>query len=560
MSDEREAGFSFVNRGHGAAGVRDASDLDLPELPPGATMPPRFDRLVDYLAYNAATRPDAEALVDGRERLTWSVALARCDRYAAALLGAGVRRGDRVAVWSVPRIDALLLYFACIRMGAVFVALDPRHSVKEAAFILGDAEPTLLFHIREFEGRDYGADLRSMNLRIPTLALDAGPGSEFEQLVEAGTEPESVAALAEASKPSDPVALVYTSGSTGRPKGALITQYGLAHNYWWMLSERYCDPFRMAAHSPMNHVAMLGDAVAFAIVAGGTLIVFERFDPLTVLAAIERESLTYVKGSPTHYLLMIEAAGERPDVDLSSIQFLYSGGAAIPASLLDVLERWCPRVGSDYGMTEMIGSATYIRAGDTREQKLHTIGRPVGPYRTRVADAAGEERPDGEVGELQAHGNWQSPGYFRREEATAELFTPDGWLRTGDLCRRRPDGFLEMAGRAKEMFKSGGYNVYPREVELALEENPKVSMAVVVEIPDPLWSEVGVAFVALTAGSEVTPEELRHECRARLANYKVPKQVVILDEVPRLSVGKVDRNGLRERARERFAPGTPPQA
>lgn len=531
-----------------------SSDLDLPELPPGATMPPRLDRLVDYLAYNAATCPDAEALVDARERLTWSGTLRRCDRYAAALLGAGVGRGDRVAVWSVPRIDALLLYLACMRMGAVFVALDPRHSAKEAAYILGDADPTLLFHIREFEGRDYVADVRSLNLEIPTLALDTGPESGFERFVEAGTDPESVAALAGAAKPSDPVALVYTSGSTGRPKGALITHYGLAHNYWWMLSERHCDPFRMAVHSPMNHIAMLGDAVALATVAGGAMIVFERFDPLAVLAAIERESLTYVKGSPTHYLLMVQAAGERPNFDLSSIQFIYSGGAALPASLLDVLQRWCPRVATDYGMTEMIGTSIYVRPGDSREQKLHTIGRPIGPYRARVADAEGEEQPDGEVGELQTHGPWQTLGYFRREEATAELFTPDGWLRSGDLCRRRPDGFLEMAGRAKEMFKSGGYNVYPREVEMALEENPKVSMAVVVEIPDPLWSEVGVAFIALTAGSEATPAELRHGCRAKLANYKVPKQVVILDEVPRLSVGKVDRNGLRARARERFAP------
>ena len=129
------------------------SDLALPELPPGATMPPRFDRLVDYLAHNAAVHPDTETLVDDRERLTWSTVLARCDRYAAGLLGAGIGAGDRVAVWSVPRIDALLLYLACIRIGAVFVAVDPRHSPKEASFILGDAEPTILFHIREFEGQ-----------------------------------------------------------------------------------------------------------------------------------------------------------------------------------------------------------------------------------------------------------------------------------------------------------------------------------------------------------------------------------------------------------------------
>ena len=532
---------------------RHEPDLDLPELPPNATMPPRFDRLVDYLAHNATVHPDTEALVDGRERLTWCTALSRCDRYASGLLGAGIGAGDRVAVWSVPRIDALLLYLACIRIGAVFVAVDPRHSLKEAAFILGDAEPSILFYIREFEGRDYETDVRSLDLGLPALALENEPESAFNRFVEAGTNPESVAALAEALKPSDPVALVYTSGSTGRPKGALLTQYGLAHNYWWMLSERYCDPFRMAAHSPMNHLAMLGDTVALSILAAGTMFVFERFDPLIVLEAIERESLSYVKGSPAHYLLMIEAAGEQPDFDLSSIQFIYSGGAALPASLLDVLERWCARVATDYGSTEMIGTSIYIRPGDTREQKLHTIGRPTGPYRARVADATGEEQPDGEVGELQTHGPWQLPGYFRREEATAALFTPDGWLRSGDLCRQRQDGFLQMAGRAKEMFKSGGYNVYPREVEMALEDNPKVSMAVVVEIPDPKWSEVGVAFVALTAGSETTPEELRDECRARLANYKVPKQVVILEQVPRLSVGKVDRNGLRAKAREQFA-------
>jgi len=163
------------------------SPPDLPELPPGATMPPRFDRLVEYLAHNAATRPGAEALVDGRERLGWRAALARSDGYAAALLGAGVCPGDRVAVWSVPRIDALLLYFACMRMGAVFVALDPRHSIEEAAFILGDAEPAILFHIRAFEGRDYVADVRSLNRGFPTFALDAGPGPAFDSSSRRGT-------------------------------------------------------------------------------------------------------------------------------------------------------------------------------------------------------------------------------------------------------------------------------------------------------------------------------------------------------------------------------------
>ena len=520
-------------------------------------MPPKFTRLNDYLDFNAAHNGDRDALVDGDRRFTWRQTLDAAEALASAFADAGLAAGDRIAVWSVPSVESTLLYYACVRAGFVFVGLNPRFTSDEASFILNDADVRLVYFTPAFEERSYGEDLTAMDVGAPCIPIDPASGSVFHDQLKSQVDEARIRSLVDAVAPETPVALVYTSGTTGTPKGAFLTQWGMAHNYWWILSERWCSPFKMLAHSPINHLAMLGDTVALATVAGGTQFPMARFDPRRALELIQSEAITYYKGSPTHHLLFFRELGEHPEGDLSSIQYWYWGGAAVPAALLDLMERWSPRVGSCYGSTELNGSVTFIRPGDTREQKLNTIGRPVGPYRVRLASADGIEVAEGDVGELQSQGDFHTTGYFNREATAADLFTPDGWMRTGDLCRRRPDGFYELVGRAKEMFKSGGYNVYPREIELRLESHPEIAMAAVVSVPDPLWSEVGFAFVVERSAGCLNVEAVGEWARAGLANYKVPKRVAILREMPMLAVGKIDRRALREHARTVIEEGSP---
>lgn len=503
-------------------------------------LPPPYRRIVDFLDHNRLNHPTNEALIDESRRLSWRDTVDQVDELAARLLQLGLRHGDRLAVLSPPCIEGLLLYFACMRLGAMYVGLNPKYTLAEAQFVVDDAAPRLLVLCGD----------------LPATApvnLDVVDTCTVVDLRETGAprvddaDLDQVAGAMALVRPEDPLALVYTSGTTGRPKGAFLTQWGLAHNYWWMWSERWCDPFRTLAHSPLNHLAGLADVAALALLAAGAQVMMPRFEPDEVVRLVPAERITYLFGTPTHYQLLLRAVGDET-VDFSSIQFAYWGGAPISVALLEVLESWAPHVGSDYGSTELNGGLTFIRPTDSREVKLHTIGRPIGPYRARVADETGRELPDGEVGELQAWGNWHSPGYLNLPEATAELFTSDGWLRTGDLCRKRTDGMFEMAGRAKEMFKSGGYNVYPREVELAVESHPEVEQAAVVPVPDPLWSEVGHCYVTVRDGSTVSTAQLRAHSADRLANYKVPKAFTIIDEMPRLEVGKVDRSALRQQA------------
>jgi acyl-CoA synthetase (AMP-forming)/AMP-acid ligase II len=291
----------------------------------------------------------------------------------------------------------------------------------------------------------------------------------------------------------------------------------------------------------------VGDITIDTLVPGGTIIFQEQFDPDAMLSAIEPERITLFGHVPTVLQLLVNHP--RFDlVDWSSVELIIWEGAAAPAELIRRLQAKCPNLANAYGMTETVGSVTFTFDTTDLDVLANSIGWPVPEYGVRVADETHQPVPPGATGEIQVNGDFVTLGYWNRPDATPDLFTPDGWLRTGDLAVLRPDGAYRLIGRLKEMFKSGGYNVYPREIELVLERHPDVAMAAVVGVPDPLYQEVGHAFVMVHPGRQPTPEALEAHCRAELANYKVPKRFVVAAELPMLPIGKIDKRKLVARS------------
>ena len=327
----------------------------------------------------------------------------------------------------------------------------------------------------------------------------------------------------------------------------MISHHGLVHVARVQHAIWPVEPLRIINNLPVNHIGCVGDITCDTLVPGGTLVFQEQFDPGGMLELVARERITMFGHVPTALQLIV--AHERfAATDFSGVELIIWEGAAAPAGLIEQLRRKCPNLANAYGMTETVGSVTFTFDATDLDVLASSVGWAVPEYEVRVADRDDGPVPAGEPGEVQVRGDFVTLGYWRRPEATRELFTADGWLRTGDLARLRPDGAIELIGRLKEMFKSGGYNVYPREIEQALEEHPEVALAAVIGLADPLYGEVGHAFVIAAPGRDPSPAELERHCRERLANYKVPKRFTVAPVLPMLPIGKVDKQALRSLA------------
>jgi acyl-CoA synthetase (AMP-forming)/AMP-acid ligase II len=339
---------------------------------------------------------------------------------------------------------------------------------------------------------------------------------------------------------------VYTSGSTGEPKGAVLSDHGFvaAHLRWG--AHLALSAVRLTVELSIDHVDGLGRPL-FALLQGGTAILQRRFDPRATLACIQRERATFWFAELTQW---IKCQPFLDQYDLSSLQVLGYVGGPLPHDLCLALKAIGARVFTGYGMTEL-SSAALLSDFDTSSEVLEeaNVGRPMEGMMARLVTAEGEPVHKNGEGFLQLRGDTTFLGYLNRPEATASAFTADGWFRTGDLLRERADGTFDFIGRADQTYKSGGFNIYPREIELVLESHPQVACAAVVSVPDDLFQSVGHAFVEPVKGAgRPTPEQLRSYCRESLANYKLPKSITVLDTLPILRNEKLDRLTLTELA------------
>lgn len=503
--------------------------------------------IYDVLNNRLATAANAEAVIDGEIRLTNEELARRVNAVAKSLLARGIVRGDRVATLAPPCADFWILFLATSSIGAIWQGINPRYQKNEYAYLLNDAKPKLVFVRSPYEGRDYHGELKALAAEGTMFeVLTETPLTATGGFAEAGRQitDDALASARSKVEPEDIAVIVYTSGTTGQPKGAMLSHRAIVKtaysNLAWMERKITCT----ICPAPINHVGALNNVCMTMFAAGGRIVFFHKVDleALGKLNHVERPD--YLVASPTAFAMMLA----RPGVDMSQYDFyrmIVFGGAATPVAYLREVVKTGAQLSSVFGQTETCGMMSWTPPDATLEVMSETVGKAIDGVEMRIADEHGRVAEQGKTAEIQVRGICVMSGYFNKPEATNDAFTPDGWLRTGDLGFERPDGYIVFAGRLKEMFKSGGYNVYPVEVELAICEHPKVAQAAVVAVDHPTFQEVGHGFILPKAGEHVDANELKTFLRERIADYKIPKTWDILPTFPFLPNGKIDKRSLQ---------------
>jgi fatty-acyl-CoA synthase len=474
----------------------------------------------NWLAMHARFRPDAEAVFDVGTGRRWTYAALQHDalRWAGRLARHGVVAGDRVAVLAQNRGETLALLFACAELGAMLLPMSWRLADPELRWQIGHCSPRLVLADAENLGRLPAAE-----------ALDDGPGDDAV---------EGPGAPLEA-----PWVLMYTSGSTGKPKGALLTHRQL---HWNALNTTLaCDLTPADAtltFTPLFHTGGLNSLTTPLLHRGGRVVLTRGFDAGEALRLVAEERVSLLMGVPTIFQMLADAPGFDA-ADLSSVRDALVGGAALPLALLRRYRARGIPLRQGFGLTE-VGPNCFSLPPARVEEKAGTVGLPIHHVAAKLLRPDGSECGVDEPGELVLGGPAVCGGYWDDPAATAAAIR-DGWFHTGDVLSRDADGFFSVRGRIKDMYKSGGENVYPPEVEAVIHACPGVALAAVVGVPDARWGEVGRAFVEPAPGADVTPDAVRAFLDGKLARFKLPKSVHVLPALPRTASGKVDRQALR---------------
>jgi acyl-CoA synthetase (AMP-forming)/AMP-acid ligase II len=496
-------------------------------------------RLVDQIMLVAQEEPSRELVVDANDRLTYGQAARAIIELAAALRRAGVMGGERIAYLGVPRPGFLLSMAATHLAGAVWMGLNPRYTVGELAYVIGDAKPSLIIVEADADDDVVGKVQAAMASVEAAAALQVvDHWSELTSL--AGTIAAPIERLAD-----DTALIVYTSGTTGKPKGACLSHRGVMEAAR-LYGRRYAHPnLRSLLNLPINHVGALVDLTASAIFMRGTLVAMPTFDPVAIPEVMRRERISILGQVPTMHL-MIEALAGFDSANFPHLKHIVWSGASMPLAWVERHFGKGPQLSTCYGQTECTGAVTFTGPNATVGQLAEGVGAPAEPGLVKIVDTEGAEVAHGEAGEVLICGALLMTGYYNQPETTSATITTDGWLCTGDLGRFNDNGDLVLVGRLREMYKSGGYNVYPREIEVVLEDHPLVEAAAVIAMPDAQWQEVGWGFVM--ASGNVAEDEIRSFARERLANFKLPKRIIIRNELPLLPIGKIDKRLLRDQA------------
>jgi fatty-acyl-CoA synthase len=504
----------------------------------------------DLLGERARLTPDKLALVyvPTGERLTYRQLDERATRCADTWLGPlGLERGDRVGVLVGNRIEFLDAFFAAGKSGVILVPLSTRSTAHELAPIIRDSGMRTLVY--DATHAAVATDLRHLVDLDTWVALDAPASPSDLRWSEVSYRPTAHGPRS-TPLPEDTYCLLYTSGTTGSPKGVMIPHRMVSWNAVstacsWQLREDDVSPI----FTPLYHAGALGAFLTPIIAIGGTIVLHAGFDAAEVWRTIERERCTVVLGVPTIWKLLMEAP-EFASVDLSHVRWLISGGAPLPLYIIETYQRRGVVFRQGYGLTE-VGVNCFAMTNQDSVRKAGSLGKPLLFTEARLVDESGAEVPSGVVGELWLRGPHVSRGYWNNPAATAAAYDADGWFHTGDLARRDEEGFFTIAGRRKDMIISGGVNIYPAEIEGELLLHPDVRDAAVVGVPHETWGEVGVAFVVRREGAATDAVQLAAFLAGRLAKYKIPREFVFVDALPRTAYGKVLKNELRSRYEQR---------
>ncbi|MFN3412707.1 MAG: class I adenylate-forming enzyme family protein [Thermoanaerobaculum sp.] len=497
----------------------------------------------DFLGERARLTPEKQALVDLHtgQRYTYRQLNDRA-RYTAGAFSVHlhVQPGDRVAVLLHNRVELLDLYFAAAKGSFVFVPLNPRLAVPELVKLLQHAEPEVLVYEAETAEK---AEAAAKEVQLRALVPVDNPAKPkrgyWSWLLNYG--PELV--YAPPPQPEDLLAILYTSGTTGEPKGVMIPHRMVAFDAWatvlgWQLREDDVSPI----FTPLYHAGGLFAFLTPILAIGGTIVLHRTFDPEQVWTTIQKERCTVVLGVPTIWRVLADHPSFA-SVSLEHVRWFISGGAPLPVSLIERYRQRGVVLRQGYGLTE-VGVNCFAMTNEDAWRKAGSIGKPLPFTQAKIVDEDNCELPAGEVGELCLAGPHVCAGYYKNPEATAEVFDSQGFFRTGDLAYHDEEGFFYIVGRKKEMFISGGVNIFPAEIEAVLLEHPQVADAAVVGVPDEVWGEKGVAFVVPKPGGELAAEALVAFLKEKIAAFKVPKEFCFVGSLPRTAYGKVVRREL----------------
>jgi fatty-acyl-CoA synthase len=514
----------------------------------GETIGANLDRTV-------AIHGDRDALVDRVTGVRWNYRefAAQVDAVALGLLEAGIGKGDRVGIWSPNRAEWTLVQFATAKIGAILVNINPAYRSEEVRYVITQAGIRMLISAREHKSSNYAEIIGRVRPECPDLEqVVLFDGAEWEALVAAGraADPARLAEAGARLAADDPINIQYTSGTTGFPKGATLSHHNILNNGYFVgelcgytEADRICIPvpFYHCFGMVMGNLAATSHGAAMVIPAAS-------FEPRATLTAVAEERCTSLYGVPTMFIAEL-ADPDFESFDLSSLRTGIMAGSPCPVEVMkQVIERMgMAEVSICYGMTETSPVSTQTRRDDTITQRTATVGR-VGPHlEIKIVDPdTGLTVPRGEPGELCTRGYSVMLGYWNDPDKTAEAIDAARWMHTGDLATMDDDGYVAITGRIKDMVIRGGENIYPREIEEFLYTHPDILDAQVVGIPDPKYGEELVAWIRMREGAAtLDAQTLAQFCGGRLAYYKIPRHVHVVEEFPMTVTGKVRKVDIR---------------
>jgi len=529
-------------------------------------------------AETAERFPENEIMVWGDRRITFREAREEVDRLAKGLLRLGVKKGEKIAVWLPNVPEFLFAWIAASKIGAPLIPINTRYKASEFGYILGDCDATTLLFMPVFLKNHYLEMVRSVCPEMDTCAPGRLVSKNFpllKNLVAVGgnrpagafsygdvlTMGNEVArrdldGMERRVRVEDDLIIVYTSGTTGNPKGAVHTHHILKNEYRICNWRNFDKNENFLAFLPWFNVGGGFSQVIPCLITGGTLVIMSSFDPGEAMRLIDREKITQLDGIPTHFIMMLDhpALGKH---DLRSLKGGWVGGAPVTKEVaMGIIHKLgMKEMLVVYGMTETTSVTTFTKVGDTIDHIISTDGIPISTlddvpgFEVKIDDPTSHaELPPGTEGEICVRGDIVMKGYYKNPEETGKVIDRDGWFHTGDLGIRFDDGYIKLTGRVKDMFIVGGSNAYPAEIESFLSAHPKVKMVQVVGVPERRLGEVGAAYIELREGEEASESEIIGYCKERMANYKVPRHVVFLEQEdwPLTPSGKVKKFMLRK--------------
>ena len=522
----------------------------------GETDVPLLEQTIpDNLDATVARFADREALVDVQQGIRWTYAefAEEVGRLARAFAAAGMVKGERVGIWAPNCAQWTLTQFATARLGAILVNINPSYRTHELEYVLKQSGISTLVSAKEFKTSDYASMIEEVRGSCPDLreVYLIGTGSWDDLLARAEeVSEEEVARIQAGLDPNDPINIQYTSGTTGFPKGATLSHRNILNNGYFVGEMcRYTEADRVCIPVPFYHCfGMVMGNLACTSHGACMVIPAPGFDPAATLKAVQDERCTSLYGVPTMFI----AEWSLPDLasyDLSSVRTGIMAGSPCPATMMQkLIDAGIEEMTIAYGMTETSPVSTQTRTDDTFEQKVGTVGRVMPHLQIKVADpVTGETVPRGQPGEFCTKGYSVMLGYWNQQDKTDEVLQ-DGWMRTGDIAVMDDDGYVEITGRIKDMVIRGGENIYPREIEEFLYTHPDVVDAQVIGVPDSKYGEELCAWIRMKEGAEpLDAEKVREFATGKLAHYKIPRYVMVVDEFPMTVTGKIRKVEMREK-------------